>query len=241
MELVRIPREEQLYERKAIFGRDVSSVFPMEAQKAKQEHMKQLSEAVGLGEGRFITEKQLEELKKTRGSIVEDGSVVRDKTLAAILAENKEKKEEEFQNVWKSMKQGKNRPLDEDDLAFVTGWQDSEHAKEQSLKIAERDEVASFQEAVRKAAEARNQTGGNAAEESPEEDRPRPQEARRPLIKVKRGAVVTKRKNEPIRAGDPIKRTREVEPPDSGNANVLAGLLDGYESGSDCNESESKS
>jgi len=48
----------------------------------------------------------LEELKKTRGSIVEDGSVVRDKTLAAILAENKEKKEEEFQNVWKSMKQG---------------------------------------------------------------------------------------------------------------------------------------
>jgi len=41
---------------------------------------------------------------------------------------------------------GKNRPLDEDDLAFVTGWQDSEHAKEQSLKIAERDEVASFQE-----------------------------------------------------------------------------------------------
>jgi len=96
-------------------------------------------------------------------------------------------------------------------------------------------------QAVRKAAEARNQTGGNAAEESPEEDRPRPQEARRPLIKVKRGAVVTKRKNEPIRAGDPIKRTREVEPPDSGNANVLAGLLDGYESGSDCNESESKS
>jgi len=59
LETVLIPREEQLYERKAIFGRDVSSVFPMEAQKAKQEHMKQLSEAVGLGEGRFITEKQV--------------------------------------------------------------------------------------------------------------------------------------------------------------------------------------
>ena len=54
---------------------------------------------------------QLEELKKTRGPTVEDGSVVRDKTLAAILAENKEKKEEEFQNVWKSMKQGDFVPL----------------------------------------------------------------------------------------------------------------------------------
>ena len=41
---------------------------------------------------------------------------------------------------------GKNRPLDEEDLAFVTGWQDSEHAKEQSLRNAEREEVASFQE-----------------------------------------------------------------------------------------------
>jgi hypothetical protein len=237
----------------------VSSVFPLESQRAKQEQMKQLQEAVGLGEGRFITEKQvggkavsapqrmgaakvvvtlmhapnasppalchnyatmcgdravhcrfpfyvykkksfpdsdpakrilqLEELKKTRGGTVEDGSVVRDKTLAAILAENKEKKEEEFQNVWKSMKQGtcpslwvpwdghrwetdkrcivcglhcmwfvtvyplmrvssagKNRPLDEDDMAFVTRLQDSEHAKEESLKIAEQGEIASFQE-----------------------------------------------------------------------------------------------
>ena len=41
---------------------------------------------------------------------MEDGSVVRDRTLAAILAENKEKKEEEFQNVWKSMKQGDCNP-----------------------------------------------------------------------------------------------------------------------------------
>ena len=91
-------------------------------------------------------------------------------------------------------------------------------------------------QAVRRAAEARNQAGnGNAVEEKPEEEQPRPQEARRPYVKVKR-AVITKRKNEPSTAGDPIKRTREEEPPDGGGS-ALAGLLDGYESGSDSNDS----
>ena len=41
---------------------------------------------------------------------------------------------------------GKNRPLDEDDMAFVTSLQDSEYAKEESLRNAEREEVATFQE-----------------------------------------------------------------------------------------------
>lgn len=49
---------------------------------------------------------QLEAIKKERGPSVEDGTVARDKTLAAILAENKAKKEEQFANVWKTMKQG---------------------------------------------------------------------------------------------------------------------------------------
>ena len=50
---------------------------------------------------------QLEAIKKERGVSVEDGTVARDKTLAAVLAENKAKKEEEFANVWKTMKQGR--------------------------------------------------------------------------------------------------------------------------------------
>ena len=49
---------------------------------------------------------QLEAIKKERGPSVEDGTVARDKTLAAILAENKAQKEEQFANVWKTMKQG---------------------------------------------------------------------------------------------------------------------------------------
>ena len=49
---------------------------------------------------------QLEEIKKTTGQRVENGTVSRDKSLAAILAENKNKKEEEFQQMWKTMKQG---------------------------------------------------------------------------------------------------------------------------------------
>ena len=49
---------------------------------------------------------QLEMIKKEQGPSVESGSVARDKTLAAILAENKAKKEEQFQSMWKGMKQG---------------------------------------------------------------------------------------------------------------------------------------
>ena len=49
---------------------------------------------------------QLEEIKKTTGQRVENGTVSRDKSLAAILAENKNKKEKEFQQMWKTMKQG---------------------------------------------------------------------------------------------------------------------------------------
>jgi hypothetical protein len=89
-------------------------------------------------------------------------------------------------------------------------------------------------QAVRKAAEARYQTAdGIAPEESSEKEKPQIQWASRPLIKVKQKIEVSKRKNEPSTAGDPIKRTREEEPPGNSTANVLAGLMDGYESGSD--------
>ena len=49
---------------------------------------------------------QLKELASQRGARVEDGAVEPDKPLAEVLKENKDKKEEQFQAVWRSMKTG---------------------------------------------------------------------------------------------------------------------------------------
>ena len=48
-----------MYEREAVLGRDTSSVFPKEAEKAKKEHLENIKKAVGLDSSRFITESQV--------------------------------------------------------------------------------------------------------------------------------------------------------------------------------------
>ncbi len=52
-------REETVYEREAVLGRDASSVFPQEAEKAKKEQLESIKKAVGLDSSRFITESQV--------------------------------------------------------------------------------------------------------------------------------------------------------------------------------------
>lgn len=52
-------REERVYEREAIFGRDASSVFPTETAKARAQQMEELKKAVGLDSSKFITESQV--------------------------------------------------------------------------------------------------------------------------------------------------------------------------------------
>ena len=52
-------REETVYEREAVLGRDTSSVFPKEAEKAKKEQLESIKKAVGLDSSRFITESQV--------------------------------------------------------------------------------------------------------------------------------------------------------------------------------------
>ncbi|XP_039847429.1 uncharacterized protein LOC120706772 isoform X3 [Panicum virgatum] len=49
----------------------------------------------------FISEDQLDEVKRTRGERVEDGTAQRDKPLFQILQENKEKKDAEFNERFK--------------------------------------------------------------------------------------------------------------------------------------------
>mmetsp|Transcript_40357 Transcript_40357/g.48923 ORF Transcript_40357/g.48923 Transcript_40357/m.48923 type:complete len:246 (-) Transcript_40357:127-864(-) len=139
--LVRVETEEKVYDREAVLGRDVTSVFPNEA--APDDPTSGFQEA--LGAVKFVTETELAAIKKGRGERVEDGTVESLKSLADVLAENKQAKEDEFQEKWKQMKTGKNRPLDEEEIEFFEELHEQEKQKNQAVKEQEEEALLSFQ------------------------------------------------------------------------------------------------
>ncbi|CAO2180076.1 unnamed protein product [Urochloa humidicola] len=93
----------------------------------------------------FISEDQLDEVKRTRGERVEDGTAQRDKPLFQILKENKEKKDAEFNERFK------HRPpkaLDEDETEFLEKLASSRREYEQQVANEEAEQLRSFHEAV---------------------------------------------------------------------------------------------
>ncbi|KAA6427960.1 MAG: hypothetical protein FRX49_02622 [Trebouxia sp. A1-2] len=158
VELVRVPRQEQVYEREAVFGRDASSVFPTEGQKAAAEAKEALKSK--LGANRFISETEIQELQKEYGGTGEASEPI--KPLAHILLEAKQAKDEAFQNQWKQMKQGKNRPLDEEEVQFVDALEAASRDREQEQRKQELDALEAYQLAVRAAAEARQPPSDSA-------------------------------------------------------------------------------
>lgn len=87
---------------------------------------------------------QLEELKAQRGERVEDGTFAADKSLAEVLQANKDAKEAAFQEVWKSMKVGKNRPLDEDEITFYDDLAKQTWRKERDESAADAEQMSAF-------------------------------------------------------------------------------------------------
>jgi len=143
VELVRLPAPDRLYDREAEFGRDVSSVFRGAAQ-AQPAALNQLSSAAP----RFVTETELEQLKALRGGALslEDGTAsLPDRPLADILAENTARKQEEFEAGWKLMKQGGNKPLEEEEAAFLSLVQEESALRERMSRSAMAREVEAFQ------------------------------------------------------------------------------------------------
>ncbi|KAL3151358.1 hypothetical protein ABBQ38_013190 [Trebouxia sp. C0009 RCD-2024] len=161
VELIRMPRQEQVFEREQVFGRDASSVFPTEGQKAAAEAAEVLKSK--LGANRFISESEIQELQKEYGKNTEGSEAI--KPLAHILLEAKQAKDEAFQNQWKQMKQGKNRPLDEEEIQFVDALEAARRDKEQAERKQELDALEAYQLAVRAASEA--QQTPTATEASP--------------------------------------------------------------------------
>ena len=75
-----------------------------------------------------------------------------------VLREAKEAKESAFQDQWKQMKQGKNRPLDEDELTFLDEVAEAEAARQRAAAQEEENELAAFH-----AAQQQRGAGGDAA------------------------------------------------------------------------------
>lgn len=118
----------------------------------------------------FISEDQLDEVKRTRGERVEDGTAQRDKPLFQILQENKEKKDAEFNERFK------HRPpkaLDEDETEFLDKLALSRKEYEQQVANEEAEQLRGFHEAV-----AARSTVVHELEtptvSRPEESRPKP-------------------------------------------------------------------
>ncbi|CAD6238618.1 unnamed protein product [Miscanthus lutarioriparius] len=87
----------------------------------------------------------LDEVKRTRGERVEDGTAQRDKPLFQILQENKEKKDAEFNERFK------HRPpkaLDDDETEFLDKLASSRKEYEQQVANEEAEQLRSFHEAV---------------------------------------------------------------------------------------------
>jgi len=220
--MIRIEREEELLDKEEVLGRDTTSVFPSEAKKGMLGLDAEATKEA-LGAVKFVTETELTEIKAQRGERPEDGTMTVNKTLAEVLAENKEAKEEKFQEVWKSMKVGKNRPLDEDEMQFLDSVYKSESAREQAKQEEERTELAAFQLAQLEA-----QTK-EAADAPPEVHKPRPKPAVKKAVEKKNPIIraVIKKKCHNEREEAPSEKRQKTE-----EGPGLAGLAD-YGSDSD--------
>ncbi len=144
-----------MFEKEAVLGRDVDSVFPTEAKQADQDLAASAEALVkdAIGSVQFVTEKQVEELKRGRegeGDAAAAGSL---KPLAQVLSERKQEKDDAFQEKWKQMKEGQYRPLDEDEAAFLDDVEAKRRKVEDSRRAEEQNELLAFQLAREEARE----------------------------------------------------------------------------------------
>ncbi|WIA30040.1 hypothetical protein OEZ86_000135 [Tetradesmus obliquus] len=170
VDMVRLEQPEEVYDVEEVLGRDAASVFP--SMHAQLDPTEQLKAAVGAK--RFVTEAELEEIKKARGLNVDDGTASADKPLAEVLAERKQAKQDAFDAQWKQMKTGKNRPLDADELEFYDSLAQQEAEAHRRIRQEEAEELVAFREAVAaaaaaKAAAAEATAAADAAEGGPDE------------------------------------------------------------------------
>eukprot|EP00210_Caulerpa_lentillifera_P001662 g1597.t1 len=135
VEMIRIPQEDA-DDVLDTDSRDVASVFPTEVRSSEVDEVQRIEDAV---KTRFISETELQESRESDQWVNYGRQEDAGKSLAEILAENKKRKDDEFQEQWKAMKQGKNRPLDTEDFEFVDSVF-QEEAKKTKEQFAQREQ-----------------------------------------------------------------------------------------------------
>lgn len=247
--LVRVEEPERRFDRERVLGRDAASVFPTLAQ-AEADKVAGAAQAV-LGSMNFVTETELEEIKERRGGTlrVEDGTAEASKPLWAVLQEAKEAKEEAFAQGWKTIKQGQNKPLDEEEIEFLDEVEDAAREDERRRLERERDDVETFRLAretmvVKAAPEKkpappakrarRDGLVSNATDASAALKRPKPvARAKIVAVRKKEGGGEGDKTSAANATGDAAAETKTKDEKKTGDdGGGLGGLL-GYGSGSD--------
>ncbi|KAL6615257.1 hypothetical protein ACP70R_037527 [Stipagrostis hirtigluma subsp. patula] len=119
----------------------------------------------------FISEDQLDEVKRTRGERVEDGTAQRDKPLFQILQENKEKKDAEFNERFKH--RDLRKPWMRMRQEFLEKLHRSRREYEQQVANEEAEQLRSFHEAVAARSNIVHELEAPTVSR-PEESRPKP-------------------------------------------------------------------
>ena len=144
VEMIRIvPRkgeDEELFDVEKELGRDVTSVF---GKSSFEEEEGEGKKAMNMS-GKFVTASELERLRKERAGkggdeMNDDKNEQPAKPLWQILQEQKDLKEEKFQEGWKTMKEGKNRPLEEDEIEFLDEVEAQKRANEKRKREEEKE------------------------------------------------------------------------------------------------------
>ncbi|GAX82691.1 hypothetical protein CEUSTIGMA_g10117.t1 [Chlamydomonas eustigma] len=211
VDMIRLERPEEYYDREEIFGRDVSSVFPKKAENEqnKSDTSKTSTVMEAIGARRFISETELDAIKKSRGATADDGTMAVLKPLVEVLREAKEKKESDFQNMWKQMKQGKNRPLDAEELTFMDKLLDEEANRERQKRLLEEEGLEEYRKALEAAKEASHQEEASSLRSKLQLD---PPAAKRVLPAA------------PSKQNYALKPTIKVKPKHSSSAAGISGL-----------------
>ena len=219
--MVRVERAERTYDREKALGRDTASVFPS------------LGDGDGDGDGatataseKFVTERELERLRalgasdgdERRGAGDEAVDANAGKPLYQILAERREEKDREFQEQWASMKVGKNKPLDEEEVEFLDEIESERRAAEAKRKREEDGELEAFKRAQRG-----EDRGGMTTTKG---------EGETATTSAPAAVVARKRPSAGVRAKPKVTIAREPEVTDDANEG-LGGLLGDYGSDSD--------
>ena len=143
--LVRVERAGQVFARAEVRGRDAAEVFPRRAAAEAEAGAAALRAAAGAVS--FVTEAELVAEKEAGGggAGAGGGGAGALRPLAEVLEENREKKEAEFQEKWRTMKEGKNRPLDADEADFLEGLEVAERVRRRQAAAEEEEGLLAFQ------------------------------------------------------------------------------------------------